>query len=158
MIGWDGKRKVKGTKVHALATKEGIPLRLMLSGGNLHDSQMFFELVGGLKLKGKRGRPKSRPDELAADKAYDSRKVREYLRMRGIKGSIPQRRVRKRRRRGRPYRFVKERYLRGRCGVDRFFGWLKSFRRLVVRYERLADTFMGFVLFASFLIAWRILQ
>ena len=91
MIGWDGKRRVKGTKVHVLATKEGIPLCLMLSRGNVHDSKMFFDLVSSLKLKGARGRPRSRPDELAADKAYDSRKVREY------QGK-----------RGRPYRFIKE--------------------------------------------------
>lgn len=158
MIGWDGKRRVKGTKVHVLATKEGIPLCLMLSRGSLHDSKMFFDLVSSLKLKGARGRPRSRPDELAADKAYDSRKVREYLRSRGIRASIPRRRVRRQGKRGRPYRFIKERYLKGRCGVDRFFGWLKSFRRLALRYERLVDTFMGFVLFASFLIAWRFLQ
>ena len=87
----NGKRRMKGTKVHVLATKDGIPLRLALSGGNLHDSKLFFELVGSSKLQGKRGRPRSWPGELAADKAHDSRKVREYLRRRGIRGSIPQR-------------------------------------------------------------------
>jgi len=91
----------------------------MLSGGNVHDSKIFLDLVGGLKLKGARGRPKSKPGELAVDKAYDSRKVRGYLRRRGIKASIPKRRMRGRGR-GRPYRFVMEVYLKGRCGVDRF--------------------------------------
>jgi len=40
--GWE--RKVKGTKVHALATKEGIPLRLLLSGGNAHTIQESEEV------------------------------------------------------------------------------------------------------------------
>ena len=47
---------------------------------------------------------------------YDSRKVREYLR-RGIKGSIPARRMRRRLKRSRPLRFVKESYLKGRFGI-----------------------------------------
>ncbi|MCD6508228.1 hypothetical protein J7M22_16620 [Candidatus Poribacteria bacterium] len=49
--------------------------------------------------------------------------MRGYLRRRGIKASIPKRRMRGKGRRGRPYRFVMEVYLKGRCGVDRFFGW-----------------------------------
>ncbi|MGA9170077.1 MAG: transposase, partial [Nitrososphaeraceae archaeon] len=31
-------------------------------------------------------------------------------------------------------------------GVERFFGWLKSFRRIQTRYERLASTtYLGFI-------------
>ncbi|MEV6735158.1 hypothetical protein [Streptomyces sp. NPDC051364] len=35
------------------------------------------------------GRPRKRPDRVRADKAYDSRKNRTYLRRRGIKATIP---------------------------------------------------------------------
>jgi transposase len=28
-----------------------------------------------------------------------------------------------------------------RSSVERFFGWLKSFRRIIIRYERLASTY-----------------
>jgi transposase len=28
-----------------------------------------------------------------------------------------------------------------RSSVERFFGWLKSFRRMIIRYERLASTY-----------------
>jgi transposase len=32
-----------------------------------------------------------------------------------------------------------------RWKVERFFAWLQNYRRLVVRYERHADNFAGFV-------------
>jgi len=58
-------------------------------------------------------------------KRNDSRDIRWYLR---IRANIA-------RRKGRPYRFCKESYLKARSAVGRFFGWLKSFHRLA--YERL---------------------
>jgi hypothetical protein len=57
----------------------------------------------GLRLKGKRGRPRTRPGEVCADGAYDSREVRLYLRRRGIRASIPENpRGQRRPRRDRP--------------------------------------------------------
>ena len=35
------------------------------------------------------GRPRKRPDRVRADKTYDSRSNRSYLRRRGIKATIP---------------------------------------------------------------------
>ena len=58
----------KGSKVHAVTTKEGIPLCSRLSRGNMRDSKLFFELLGDLKLHdGRRDKPKSKPAEVAAD-------------------------------------------------------------------------------------------
>jgi transposase len=36
--------------------------------------------------------------------------------------------------------------------VERFSGWLKSFRRIIVRYERLASTCKALVTIASIII------
>jgi transposase len=36
-----------------------------------------------------------------------------------------------------------------RSAVERFFGWLKSFRRIILRYERLASTYKALVTIAS---------
>jgi transposase len=41
---------------------------------------------------------------------------------------------------GRPLRRYKRRWK-----VERLFAWLGNYRRLVVRYERNADNFLGFV-------------
>jgi len=45
--------------------------------------------------------------------------------------------------RGRPYWLSKEAYRHVRSAVEHFFAWLKGgFRRLAIRYEKLASTFL----------------
>jgi transposase len=39
--------------------------------------------------------------------------------------------------------------------VERFFGWLKSFRRIIMRYERLASTYNALLTIASIIIHLR---
>jgi transposase len=39
--------------------------------------------------------------------------------------------------------------------VERVFGWLKSFRRIIIRYERLASTYKALVTIASIIIHLR---
>jgi len=145
--------------VHVAVTAESLPLSIIVGPGNEHDSRRFFDVVDGIRVGYGVGRPVCRPGEVYADSAYDSRGVRLYLRRRGVRASIPlnPRRGRKLRR-GRPYRFDERGYRCLRSAVERFFAWLKSFRRLVVRYERLVSTFIGFVEVACILIYLRVLQ
>jgi transposase len=42
-----------------------------------------------------------------------------------------------------------------RSVVERFFGWLKSFRRITIRYERLASTYKTLITIASIIIHLR---
>jgi transposase len=44
-----------------------------------------------------------------------------------------------------PRQYNIELYRRMRSAVERFFGWLKSFRRITIRYERLASTYKALV-------------
>jgi transposase len=53
-------------------------------------------------------------------------------------------------RRPRPYNI--ELYRRMRGAVERFFGWLKSFRRIIIRYERLASTYKALVRVQQYLL------
>ena len=48
-----------------------------------------------------------------------------------------------------------ELYRRIRSAIERFFGWLKSFRRITIRYERLASTYKALVTIASIIIHLR---
>ena len=59
-------------------------------------------------------------------------------------------RLRQERAAGRPLR----RYRR-RWKVERLFAWLQNFRRLVVRYERFAENFLGMLHLACCLILLR---
>lgn len=66
--------------------------------------------------------------------AYDFRHCRETLRRRGIKGRIA--------RRGKE---ASERLGRHRWVVERTLAWLARYRRLAIRYERLADMHEAFL-------------
>jgi hypothetical protein len=108
--------------------------------GDEHDSRRFREVMDGIRVRCGRGRPRTRPGEVSGDSAYDTR---AYLRRRGIKANIPVNiRNRRRPRCGRPYRLDLEAYKRMRSSVERFFAWLTNgFRRLAIRWERLAPTY-----------------
>ena len=71
-----------------------MPLAIALTGAHVHDSKVFEDLIDSIApVKGKRGRPRSRPEKLHADKAYDYSRCRGFLRKRGIKARIARRGV-----------------------------------------------------------------
>ncbi|HVD06888.1 MAG TPA: transposase, partial [Nitrososphaeraceae archaeon] len=49
-------------------------------------------------------------------------------------------------------------YRRVRSSVERFFGWLKSFRRIQTRYERLASTYLGFIQLGCIIILMKVVS
>lgn len=86
------------------------------------------------------GRPRTRPETLVVGRGYDARHIRRYLRWRGIRAMIPERRPgkgRKRRRRGRPPIFDEKLYVK-RNVIERLIGWMKECRRLASRYDKYA--------------------
>jgi transposase len=93
----------------------------------------------------------ARPEHLIGDKAYDSDPLDARLAGQQIELIAPHRTNRQHiTQDGRPLR----RYQR-RWKIERLFAWLQNFRRLVVRYERKLDNFLGFVHLAAFIILSR---
>ncbi len=71
-----------------------MPLAIALTGAHVHDSKVFEDLIDSIApVKGKRGRPRRRPEKLPADKGYDYPRCRRFLRKRGIKAKIARRGV-----------------------------------------------------------------
>ena len=141
-----------------VADGNGLPLGLYLARANHHEVKLAvptLQTVRVLRLRGQ-GRPKQRPKELVADKAYDSRSFRRWLRSKGIKPTIPtyERRKRKRPKIERPLAEVGSGYAE-RWKVERTFAWLGNFRRLLVRHERYLVTFRAFFLVAFILLLLR---
>ena len=99
-----------------------------------------------------RGRPRSKPERLIADRAYDSDPLRRRLKQRGIQLICPHRKNRSKAptQDGRALR----RYRR-RWKIERTFAWLGNFRRLVVRYERRLSMYNAFFHVACLIIALR---
>ncbi len=94
------------------------------------------------------------PERLIGDRAYDSDPLDAALRERGIEMIAPHRRNRKKRKTqdGRKLRRYKRRWK-----IERLFAWLSNFRRLVVRYERRAENYLGFARLGCIVILLRYL-
>jgi IS5 family transposase len=105
----------------------GIPLAVIHSAANVHDSKVLEEVVDAIEpiRKPRRGRARKRPKKLHADKGYDFPRCREALRKRGITPRIARRGIESSEKLGR-YRWV----------VERTLSWVNRFRRLKARYER----------------------
>jgi hypothetical protein len=113
------------TKAHALTDGRGRALVLLLTAGNVNDTLLFDQLMAGWRVeRSGRGRPRTRPDYLVADKGLQ-RACAPGVR-RGIAHTIPepgdQQANRRRRGRcgGRPVGFDKARYRRRKV-VERGF-------------------------------------
>jgi transposase len=80
---------------------------------------------------------------LVGDRAYDFDPLDAQLEAEGIEMNAPHRRRNRKQPKTRNGRKLR-RYKRHRK-VERLFAWLGNFRRLVVRYERRAENYLGFV-------------
>ncbi len=136
-----------GTKIHVRAEGGGKPMVLLLTAGQRHEQVMFESLMERGAVKRRRGgRPRLRPDRVAGDKGYSSRKIRRYLRRRGI-GVVIARQKRERR-----TRFDQAAY-RKRNVVERLIGRLKQFRRVATRYEKRAVNYLAMLTIAA-IVLW----
>ncbi len=125
-----------------MVDRQGIPLAVLLSGANVHDSRRLEALLDAVPaVPGQLGRPRQRPVKLHADKGYDYRRCRAACRARGIVPRIARRGIESSTRLGR-HRWV----------VERSFAWLNRYRRLAIRYERRVDIHLGFLTLACALI------
>lgn len=134
----------------------GSPISFCLASANCHEVKLAVPTLETVRVPRRRGgSSKQRPKELVADRAYDSKLFRRWLRSKGIKPTIPsyERRARKRPKRGRPVK-AGPGYAE-RWKVERTFAWLGNFRRLLVRHERYLSTFRTFFLVAFVLMVLR---
>ena len=138
-------RSKPGSKHHVITDGNGIPLASILTGANRHDVTQLMALVEAIpSVRGKRGRPRRRPDQLLGDRGYDSESHRKELRSVRVK----------------PLTAKRSTEHGSGLGVDRWvvertLAWLHKFRRLRVRYERRADIHEAFVSIGCSLICLR---
>ena len=79
-----------GTKIHLRVEGQGKPVAFVLTAGQRHEASVFEDLMaqGEVKRSG-RGRPGIKPRRVCGGKGYSSRRIRTYLRRRGIRYTIP---------------------------------------------------------------------
>lgn len=118
---------------------------IALTGANRHDVTQLKPLVESIPVVGgKVGRPRSKPQSIYGDRAYDSEPHRQWLRSKGIKP------------------FLAKRYSEHGSGlglyrwvVERTISWLHQFRKLRIRFERRDDIHLAFLYLACAIICWR---
>jgi DDE family transposase len=72
------------------ADVNGLPIGFELASANHHEVKLAVGTLETVRVPRRgRGRPKQRPEEVVADKAYDSRGFRKCLRSKGITPTIP---------------------------------------------------------------------
>lgn len=126
----------------------------MTTPGQRHDCLAFEAVLADLRVARGRGRPRSRPDRVLADKAYSTRDIRTCLRRRGIRATIGepsnQRAGRARRgsKGGRPAAFDAETY-KQRNVVERAINKLRATRAVATRYDKREFVYRGTIDVAS---------
>ena len=138
--------KGKGILIHSLTEGGGMPLANRTTPANGDERAQVLPLLDAVQgHTGQRGRPRQRLHVIARDKGYDAKALRQQLRKRGIRAQIPKRAWKTKKNRGRPIKKVVPRFQ-----AERTFAWFqKKYRRLVVRWERIAACFEAFLAIAT---------
>lgn len=118
----------------AMADRDGLPISIRIAEGSRHDVALTDQTLDEAIVD-------ELPPVLVGDKAWDSQKHQKRLaNERDIELVAPVRATSKRKQDRRRFRRYKRRWK-----VERLFAWLHNFRRLVVRWERKAENFLGFL-------------
>jgi transposase len=105
-----------------------------ITGAQVHDSKVVEEMMNFLNI--------DEIERFVADKAYDTNRIRNFLKKNDIHAEIPNKRNRKTR-----FRFDKTIY-KWRHRIENLFQKLKENRRLCMRFDKLDCTFTAFIALA----------
>ena len=129
--------------MHAAVDAKGLPIRLLLSGGNQNDFVSAPLLIEAMDLSG---------CSVLADKGYDSAQFVSQIEVAGGIAVIPSRHWNRTQR-----NYDKEVY-KCRNQVERFFNRMKQFRRFATRYEKTAKSFLALIHFVAVFVTLAILK
>ena len=123
------------TKIHALVDALGNPLKFILTPGQRNDITQAASLIDNVTNT-----------IVIADKGYDANSLMIAIEQQKSIAVIPPKKNRKVQR-DYDKHIYKERHL-----IECFFGKIKHFRRIFSRFDKVAETFMGFLNFVGTLI------
>jgi transposase len=122
------------TKIHLRTNGAGLPVAVDITPGQASD------YTGALPLLDAEGPERK---VLLADRGYDADEIRAAMEARGVTPIIPMRRSRK------VQLPIDDHLYALRNRIECSFNKLKNWRRLATRYDKTADSYLGFVLIAA---------
>ena len=126
-----------GTKLHLVTDGAGLPLAVVVSPGQAHESKYVAPVLEQIRIRQPVGRPRQRPAALAGDKGYSFDGIRRWLTQHHMRAVIPTRRDQ------RPRPAFDPTQYRQRSAIECTVGLLKEARRIATRYEKLALHYLG---------------
>ena len=126
-----------GTKFHLVCDGGATPLGVAVSPGQSHESKYLEPLLQAVALRRHRFWPK----QVVGDKGYSSARIRTWLRRRRVTPVIPLRSDEVLQKNP----DFDTRSYRKRNVIERCVGWLKEFRRIATRHEKLALNYLGMI-------------
>jgi transposase len=132
-------RHGKGSKILAICEANGLLISLAATSANPHENQLVNTGIDACPLK-------TEITKLIGDRGYDDDQLDRDLREnRGIELIAPNRCNRRHNfQDGRMLRRYRRRWL-----IERTFAWLHNYRRVVTRWERKVENWMGFIYLAA---------
>ena len=125
----------------------GIPIGLAVDGANRHDMKLVRETIESLVVQ--RPEPnEEQPQGMCLDKGYDYQEVRDILAEFGFTAHI--------RSRGEEAKELAQEAGKKarRWVVERTHSWMNRFRRILIRWEKKPENYIGFLHFACALISF----
>jgi putative transposase len=124
-----------------------VPLAVAVEGANVPDQKLVSETLDAIPIA--RPEPTARePHNLCLDKGYAGGPVDRQVRKRGYTPHVPRKAnepPKPKRRRGRGRRWK----------VERTHSWLNRARRLLIRWEKKAENYLGLLHFQFAIVALR---
>jgi putative transposase len=140
-------RGKSGTKRHMLCEGHGLPIAAVVTGANRHDKTQVEAVLQSMPLAAPLA-TQEYPQHFCGDKGYDYDDVRLLIFLWGYIDHIKSRadeRAEKRPTGGRARRWV----------CERTHSWINRFRRLLIRWEKNLDNYLGLLHLACATIVWR---
>ncbi len=129
----------------AISDRHGLPLAIHVASASPHEVTLVDATLAARFVK-------ELPKRLIGDRGYDSDRLDAHLHqtygIEMIAKHSPHRRTHTQDRR--PLRRARRRWR-----IERLFAWLHNYRRVVTRWERYPDNFLGMIQLASALILLR---
>jgi putative transposase len=141
-------RAKRGVKRSLLTEGNGVPIGLAVDGANRNDFKMVKETLQSIPVK----RPKptrKKPQGLSLDKGYDYEEVRDLVKEFRYTAHI--------RSRGEEAQALKRQagFKARRWVVERTHSWMNRFRRILTRWEKKTENYLGLLHLVCAVITYR---